>query len=73
MAATCEVIKDLKVVADFGTSTNQDKDANTMPVFGLGGLIYSVNKNVDLSTGVKVGLTGPETDLTGTFGVTLKF
>lgn len=74
LATTYDVIKDhLKVAADFGISTNQDKAESTMPVFGLGGLIYSVNKNVDLSAGVKVGLTEPETDLTGTFGVTLKF
>jgi type II secretory pathway predicted ATPase ExeA len=31
------------------------------------------NKNVDLSAGLKVGLTKPETDLTGTFGATFKF
>ena len=44
-----------------------------MPVFGLGGLIYTVNENLDLSSGLKVGLTKPEADLTGTFGVTIKF
>lgn len=72
LATTCEVIKDLQLVADFGAATNADKTVSQMPVFGLGGLIYTVNKNLDLSTGLKLGLTKPETDLTGTFGITLK-
>lgn len=73
LAGTYEVIKDLKAVADFGAATDQDKTVNDMLVYGLAGFIYSVNKNVDLSAGIKVGLTKPETDLTGTFGVTLRF
>jgi hypothetical protein len=73
MAVTYEVIKNLTLVADFGTSTNPDKNNSELPVFGLGGFIYSVSKNLDLSAGVKFGLTKPETDLTGTFGVTLRF
>lgn len=44
-----------------------------MPAFGLVGAIYSLNKSVDLSAGLKVGLTKPEDDLTGTFGLTYKF
>ena len=74
LGTTYEVIKEhLKLVADFGAATNQDKTVSVMPVFGLAGFIYSVNKNIDLSVGGKVGLTEPETDLTGTFGITLKF
>lgn len=72
LATTYEVIKDLKLVADFGAATNEDKTTCEMPVFGLGGLIYTVNKNLELSLGFKAGLTKPETDLTGTFGITLK-
>jgi hypothetical protein len=74
MAATYEIIKQrLKLCADFGTSTNPDKTVSEVPVYGLGGIIYTVNKNLDLSAGAKFGLTNPETDFTGTFGVTLKF
>lgn len=74
VAGTYDVIKEkLKLAADFGAATNQDKTSNTMLAYGLAGLIYSVNKNIDLSAGVKVGLTEPETDLTGTFGLTFKF
>ncbi len=73
LATTYEVIKDLKIVADFGARTNEDKDVDEMPVFGLAGIIYSINKNCDLSAGLKLGLTTPETDITGTTGLTLKF
>jgi hypothetical protein len=73
LATTYEVIKDLKAVADFGAATAQDETANEMLVFGLAGFIYSLNNIVDLSAGVKVGLTNPETDFAGTFGITLKF
>lgn len=73
LAGTCEVVKDLKLVADVGAATNSDKASSDMPVFGLGGMIYSPNKSLDLSAGLKAGLTKPETDLTGLLGVTLKF
>lgn len=73
LGATYEVIKSLKLVADIGTATNQDKTSNDMPAFGLVGAIYSLNKSVDLSAGLKVGLTNPEEDLTGTFGLTHNF
>lgn len=73
LAATYEIIKDLKLCADFGTSTNPIKAVSEMPVYGLGGFMYSLNKNLDLSAGAKFGLTEPETDFTGTFGITLKF
>lgn len=74
LATTYDIMKEkLKAVADFGATTNEDNTVNEMPVFGLAGLIYTVNKNIDLSAGAKVGLTEPETDFTGTFGLTLKF
>ena len=73
LAGTYEVNKNLKLVADIGTATNEDKASNDMPVFGLVGSTYSLNKNIDLSVGLKVGLTNPEADLTGTIGATFKF
>lgn len=73
IGATYEIINDLKIVSDFGISTNEDKTTHNMPVFGLLGAIYTLNKRVDLSIGIKAGLTKPETDLTGTLGATLKF
>lgn len=73
IGTTYEIINDLKIVSDFGISTNEDKTTHNMPVFGLLGAIYTLNKRVDLSIGIKAGLTKPETDLTGTLGATLKF
>lgn len=73
LAAVYELVKDLKLAVDFGAAANEVKAVSEMPVFGLGGLIYTVNRNLDLGSGLKVGLTKPETDLTGTFGVTIKF
>lgn len=73
LGTTYEPVKGLKLVTDFGASTSDNKENNEMPVFALAGVIYSVSKNVDLSTGAKFGLTKAETDVTGTFGVTLKF
>lgn len=73
LGATYEVIKNLKLVADAGAATNEDKASNDMPVFGLAGAVYSVSKAVDISAGLKVGLTKPEADLTGTIGATFKF
>ena len=73
LAATYQVIDSLKLVADFGLSTNADKTSSEMPAFGLAGVIYSINSNIDLSAGIKAGLNKAENDLTGLFGATLKF
>lgn len=73
LAATYKILEHMKLVADIGASTSADKSSNEMPVFGLVGFIYGVNINLDLSAGLKVGLTRPEDDLTGTFGITLKY
>ena len=35
--------------------------------------IYSANENVDLSLGIKFGITKPEPDFSGIAGVTIKF
>lgn len=73
LAGTYDVIRDLKLVADFGAATNRDKGTSALPLSGLAGIIYSVSRSINLSCGIKAGLTRPETDLAGTFGVTLTF
>lgn len=74
LGSTCDIIKErLKLVSDFGAATNQDKSTSELPVFALAGAIYSLNKNVDLSAGVKFGLTKPEPDIAATGGVTFRF
>jgi outer membrane putative beta-barrel porin/alpha-amylase len=73
VAATCEVAKDLHLVADVGVETNGDRGSNTWPAFILGGAIYSVTENLDLDCGIKGGLNKPEPDLTLLAGLALRF
>ncbi len=70
LASQVEVIKNLKTVANIGMERNRDKTSNINPAFILGGLIYSVNKNIDLDFGIKGGLNRPETDVTYLVGIT---
>jgi Putative MetA-pathway of phenol degradation len=72
-AATWEVIKNLKLVADVGIERNPDEDANNDPAFIIGGIIYSINENFDVDLGVKGGLSKSETDFSMMAGVTLRF
>lgn len=72
-AALYEARKNMKLVADIGASSNSDRTVSEIPLFGLLGAIYTINKTIDVSVGGKIGLTKPETDVTGLFGITLKF
>jgi hypothetical protein len=71
--ATYKVLEGLTLGLDVGASTNPDKASSGMPAYALGGAIYSPNKNVDLSLGLKFGITKPEPDLAGIAGITLRF
>ena len=71
--ATYKVLENLTLGLDIGASTNPDKASSEMPAYALGGVIYSLNKNVDLSLGLKFGITKPEPDFSGIAGVTIKF
>lgn len=73
LAATCEVIKDLKLTANIGIERNPDDGASNNPAFVIGGLIYSVTENFDLDCGVKYGLTSSETDYSLLTGITIRF
>jgi hypothetical protein len=73
LAATWEVIKNLKLVTNVGIERNPDDDANNDPAFLIGGVIYSINEKVDVDLGVKGGLSKSETDLSLLAGVTLRF
>ena len=72
-AATWEVIKDLKLVANVGIERDRDDEANEDPAFIIGGIIYSVNEHFDVDLGVKGGLTRSETNISALAGVTLSF
>jgi hypothetical protein len=73
LAATWEVIKDLKLVANVGIERNPDGEADHDPAFLTGGVIYSINENFDVDFGVKCGLTDAETDITGLAGLAVRF
>jgi hypothetical protein len=71
--ATYVVFEGLSLGLDVGASTNTDKSSGEMPAYALGGAIYSLNKNVDLSLGLQLGITRPEPDFSGIAGVTVCF
>jgi hypothetical protein len=73
MAATVEVIKDLKLVGDVGVERNPDRHVNNHPAFIIGGVIYSLSECFDIDFGVKSGLNRPETDYSLLSGVTWRF
>jgi hypothetical protein len=73
VAATVDVMKDLKLVGDFGGETNPDRSSSTPPIYILGGLIYSPSENFDIGLGVKGGLTNTETDIAFRGGITYRF
>jgi hypothetical protein len=73
LAGTAEIMRGLQLVAEIGTATNANRPSTNWPTFVTGGAIYSVIENLDFSLGVKVGLTGSETDLTILPGISFKF
>ncbi len=73
LAATYEVIKNLKIVGDVGMEKNRDKAADNDPAFVLAGVIYSLSEKFDIDLGVKTGLTSSETDLSVMAGTTFRF
>ncbi len=72
-AATVNIMKNVKLVGDFGGDTNTDRSSNTPAVYILGGLIYSPFENIDIGIGLKGGLTEPETDFAVRGGLTFRF
>jgi hypothetical protein len=73
LAATYEVIKNLKVVGNIGIERNRDTDSDNDPAFLIGGIIYSVAENFDIDFGVKYGLAKAETDYSLLAGTTFRF
>jgi hypothetical protein len=73
VAATWEVIKNLKLATNVGIEHNPDDDANNDPAFLIGGIIYSINENFDVDLGIKCGLDSSETDISALAGVAFRF
>jgi hypothetical protein len=73
VAAEFSVDERLKLVANISSEKNTDKASSINPVFALGGVIYTIQKNLDVDCGLKVGLNAPETDLAVLAGITWNF
>ncbi len=87
LAGEYRIEEHLKVVGNIGMEKNPDRNQNEEPAFLIAGAVYSfrartedklqsVNHDsevLDLSLGIKTGLTGPETDLSLLAGITLRF
>ncbi len=73
VAVVRTLTKSLKLVADIGMETNQEKELTTDPAFILAGAVYSIKEHVDLDLGVKYGLTKPETNYSVLAGITVRF
>jgi hypothetical protein len=73
LAATYEVIKNLKLVGNVGIERNPDNAARNDPAFLLGGVVYSLSDNFDIDFGVKYGLAASETDWSLMAGTAVRF
>lgn len=73
LAATYQVIKNLKAVANTGIEKNTDKSCDREPAFLLGGIIYSIGENFDFDFGVKKGMNEAEIDYSVLGGTAFRF
>jgi hypothetical protein len=73
LAAMVEVVKDLKLVGNVGAERTADGASSRHPAFILGGVIYSITKNLDMDFGIKAGLNDVETDYALLAGVAYRF
>jgi hypothetical protein len=73
LAAELNITGDIQSVANIGVETNKDKTSDIHPVFLLGGMIYSINENLNVDLGLKYGLNEAETDTTFLVGLASRF
>jgi hypothetical protein len=73
VAAEFSVDERLKFVANIGSEKNANKVSSINPAFALCGFIYTIQANLDVDCGVKVGLNAPEPDLAVLAGITWNF
>jgi hypothetical protein len=73
VAATAQVAGALQLAGEVGARRNPARGERTWPVFALGGAVYTMGEDLDLSLGVRVGVTRPEIDLAALAGVTIRF
>jgi hypothetical protein len=72
-ATEIPISSNLTFVTDVGIITNAEKAEDGHPAFILGGIIYSLNENIDLDLGLQTGLNKYESDLTLLIGITALF
>lgn len=73
LAGEIRLCKGLFVVADLGLSTTADKTTTQLSAYALGGARYEINDHLSANAGVKLGMSGPEDDLSALYGIALKF
>lgn len=73
IAGEAKIFKGLTAVAELGLSTTQDSTTSELTSFTQVGARYELNEHMDIDTGLKLGLTKPEDDLTVHLGVISKF
>lgn len=73
MAGGYGVSEKLKVVGNVGVERNPEKGASVPKIFLIGGVVYSLSQEHDLSAALKRGLTRPERTGSITAGITFRF
>lgn len=71
IAGEADVGKGVFLTADFGLSSAPDKSTHDPTAYALTGVRYHVNGNIALHSGVKLGLTRPDDDVTVLYGLVL--
>ncbi len=72
-ASEIKMAEKLRAVANIGMDKNTNASSNVDPAFALGGLVYSVSKDLDIDIGYKHGLNKPATDYSILAGITWRF
>jgi Putative MetA-pathway of phenol degradation len=72
LAGEFEAGEALKLVANIGGETNNDRSSAVSPIFLLGGIIYSVRESLDIDFGVKTGLNKAKPDYAVLAGMSMK-
>ncbi|MCI0469245.1 MAG: transporter [Nitrospirae bacterium] len=70
IAAEIKAADKLRIAVNTGMDRNPDASSNTNPAFILGGLVYSLTKDLDIDLGYRQGLNKPATDYSVLAGIT---
>jgi hypothetical protein len=72
LAGELNMTETLRAVADIGMETNGELVSDIHPAYLIGGLIYSINDDMEIDFGVKCGLNDAETGTTFLAGYTAR-